>query len=287
MMKLSIARRAFHKELGDIHEVEEIDALFFRVTEAFLQIGRLDLATQPSLSISPKEHLLLEDALHQLKEQRPIQYVVGTTPFHGHTFAVDERVLIPRPETEELVDWILSETEKNVELHILDIGTGSGCIAISLAKALPKSTVEAWDVSKKALELAKRNAGENDATLQLKNIDIMKIESLKNKYDMIVSNPPYVSISEKERMTPNVLNYEPPQALFVNDKDPLLFYRKIGKLAREGLYPKGRLFVEINEAYGSEVVALLQEMGFKDVLLRRDFRGKDRMIRAGVKDDPC
>jgi release factor glutamine methyltransferase len=220
-----------------------------------------------------------------LKKEKPIQYILGETEFYGLPFLVNENTLIPRPETEELVEWILESTkyeEQNTKLNVLDIGTGSGCIAISLAKNLPSAQVSAIDVSEKALATAHKNAKINkvDVNFILKNI--LETESLDEKYDVIVSNPPYVRNLEKEEIKPNVLEYEPHLALFVEDNDALLFYRKIAALAKKNLSENGKLYFEINQYLGKETVRLLEGMDFKNVILKKDVYGNDRMISCWI-----
>ena len=204
---------------------------------------------------------------------------MGETVFFSYRFLVDENVLIPRPETEELVDWVLTTvTPSSKPLKIIDIGTGSGCIAISLAKSLPNAEVTAVDVSAKALQVARRNAELNGVTINFLQQDILQTTALPDTYDIIISNPPYVRSLEKAEMQANVLEYEPHLALFVSDTDPLLFYDRIATLARKSLSPQGSLFFEINQYLGEEMKALLKAKGFEKVVLRQDLSGNDRMM---------
>ena len=201
--------------------------------------------------------------------------------FFSYRFLVDENVLIPRPETEELVDWVLTTvTPTSKPLKIIDIGTGSGCIAISLAKSLPNAEVTAVDVSAKALQVARCNAELNGVTINFLQQDILQTSTLPDTYDIIISNPPYVRSLEKAEMQANVLEYEPHLALFVSDTDPLLFYNRIAALARKSLSPQGSLFFEINQYLGDEMIALLKAKGFEKVVLRQDLSGNDRMIMS-------
>ena len=201
--------------------------------------------------------------------------------FFSYRFLVDENVLIPRPETEELVDWVLTTvTPTSKPLKIIDIGTGSGCIAISLAKSLPNAEVTAVDVSAKALQVARCNAELNGVTINFLQQDILQTTTLPDTYDIIISNPPYVRSLEKAEMQANVLEYEPHLALFVSDTDPLLFYDRIATLARRALSPQGSLFFEINQYLGEEMKALLKAKGFEKVVLRQDLSGNDRMIMS-------
>jgi release factor glutamine methyltransferase len=234
-----------------------------------------------------------ESVLSELKKEKPIQYILGETEFYGLPFLVNENTLIPRPETEELVEWIIKSTKYEIQstkLRILDIGTGSGCIAISLAKNFPNAEVSAIDVSEKALATAKKNAEINKVEVDFINVDILKINDLvelptsnfqlPTQFDIIVSNPPYVRNLEKAEIKSNVLEYEPHLALFVEDTDALLFYRKIAQLAQQNLSENGKLFFEINQYLGKETVELLEDLGFKNIELKKDIYGNDRMIRS-------
>jgi release factor glutamine methyltransferase len=196
---------------------------------------------------------------------------------------VNESTLIPRPETEELVEWIINENKNRQGIKILDIGTGSGCIAISLAKNLPDTTVYAIDVSEEALAVAKENAITNGVAVNFIKTDILGADNLPETFDIIVSNPPYVRNLEKAEIKPNVLDFEPHLALFVDDNDPLIFYRKIAQLAKNSLKTDGKLYYEINQYLGPETIALLEQTGFINIILRKDFVGNDRMTSARIK----
>lgn len=282
-MKISAFKTQFSQQLRQEYPAQEIQSFFFLLTEAFLGKSRLEIALDPNISLSPADMELLENAMHRLKKHEPIQYITGKTEFFGLKFRVNSNVLIPRPETEELVQWILNDLDNSgkEELRILDIGTGSGCIAISLAKNLAKAKVAAIDISQKALETAKVNAGLNNAEVEFIECDILKAESLPGKYDIIVSNPPYVQEKEKKQMQRNVLEHEPDAALYVNDENPLVFYRKITKLAREGLNEKGKLYFEVNQYLGEETELLLKQSGFKTDL-GKDIFGNYRMLRGEI-----
>ena len=214
-----------------------------------------------------------------MRHFEPIQYILGETEFYGLPFKVTPATLIPRPETEELVDWIIANCNKNPKT-LLDIGTGSGCIAIALAKNLPAVKVSAMDISEEALKVASENAIYNKVTVNFSKKDILGTSTLPQKYDVIISNPPYVRNSEKEMMQKNVLDFEPASALFVEDDNPLLFYSKIAKLAKNYLNPNGFLFFEINEYLSKEVIQLLERESFSEIELKQDFFGKDRMIKC-------
>ncbi|WP_203256985.1 peptide chain release factor N(5)-glutamine methyltransferase [Hyunsoonleella ulvae] len=282
-MKLKDIRNTFHKALGQFYPREEINTFFYLLTEKFYGLKRIDLAMHPNKKIQ-HESLILE-ALELLKTEKPIQYILKEAEFFGLKFKVDENVLIPRPETEALVQWIINTVDEGREINILDIGTGSGCIAISLKKTLPKANVYAIDVSESALEVAKGNALNNKVTLQFMKCDILDEKAWEHcfkdlKFDVIVSNPPYVRVLEKQLMQPNVLEYEPHLALFVEDDNALLFYEAISKFAKQALHQDGCLFFEINEYLGEETVGLLEEFYFKNIILKQDIFGKDRMIKA-------
>lgn len=276
-------RTYFIQELASIYDEGEAESFFFLILEANHQLRRIDLALQPELELSAVELTTWNGILNDLKKEIPIQYLLGKTNFYGLDFYVNENVLIPRPETEELVEWIIKEyslQSKTADVAILDIGTGSGCIPISLKKQLSDAKVSAIDISDKALEVAQQNAKQNEVEIQFIQQNILETEDLLVGYDVIVSNPPYVRQLEKQEIKNNVLEYEPHLALFVTDEDPLIFYRKIGILAQKSLRPNGTLFFEINQYLGKETVRLLEELGFQNIELRKDIYGNDRMIRA-------
>ena len=243
---------------------------------------RIDLALQPDSTFSEKQIEVWNAILAKLQQEIPIQYILGKTHFYGLDFEVDENVLIPRPETEELVDWIVTNQQinKSTNQQILDIGTGSGCIAISLAKNLPAAKVSAVDVSENALSVAQKNATLNQVDVTYIHQNILETEDLHAAFDIIVSNPPYVRNLEKAEIKKNVLAHEPHLALFVEDHDALIFYRKIAELAQKNLKANGQLYFEINQYLGKEMVDLLESMGFVAVALRKDIYGNDRMIMA-------
>lgn len=283
-MLLKKIKDNFHNELDELFGNDEVASFFFIVLEYLHQMKRVDLALQPDFSISDAQANQWNEILRDLKNEKPIQYIIGITEFYGLPFIVNENTLIPRPETEELVDWIVESLEaKDDDIQIVDIGTGTGCIPISLKKNIQKASVFAIDVSEKALETAQRNAVLNKVAIHFIETDILKLESLEEigtKFDIIVSNPPYVRNLEKEEIKKNVLDYEPHLALFVEDDDALLFYRKIAILAKNGLKENGVLYFEINQYLGKETVDLLAALGFQNIDLKKDFYGNDRMIRC-------
>ena len=267
-------------ELDEIYPNEEIVSFFHLLTEAYLSKTRIDIALEPNANVTPNKVTIIKKALTLLKKEYPIQYIIGHSEFMGLTFEVNKHVLIPRPETEELINWILDSCLKNIGYKILDIGTGSGCIPISLFKFLPNSDIASMDVSSDALQVAQKNALNNRATINFILDDVLQLDDLTQTYDIIVSNPPYVKESEKKQMQNNVLKYEPDLALYVSDDDPLVFYKHIANLAIIALEPNGSLFFEINQSQGKELCKILLELGFNDVELRKDIFGQDRMIRA-------
>lgn len=284
-MTIKHYRDYFIEELTPLYDVGEVESFFYLILEAKHQLQRVDLALQPDLVFSDEEIVIWNFILEQLKKEIPIQYILGVTHFYGLEFEVNSAVLIPRPETEELVDWIIQHSKSKAQiskLKILDIGTGSGCIAIALAKNLQNAQVFALDVSEQALATAKTNAELNQVTIQFLHQSILEIEDLAQEFDVIVSNPPYVRELEKQEIKKNVLENEPHLALFVEDNDALIFYRKIAQLAQKNLNSEGQLYFEINQYLGQEMLDLLRKMGFKNCELRKDIYGNDRMIQCTI-----
>ena len=240
----------------------------------------LELYGGKDKEFSEKHRSVLTEMIRRLHKNEPIQYIIGIESFCGLTFEVDPNVLIPRPETQELVSWIVEECQKEEAIRILDIGTGSGCIPVSLAKQLPRAEVESWDISEGALEVASRNCERNEVKVLLRRKDVLNAAPEGVFYDVIVSNPPYIADREKVDMEANVLDWEPSLALFVPDDDPLLFYRKIAQLGCEMLKEGGSLYFEINRAYGQETSLMLSELGYNQIELKKDSWGNDRMIKA-------
>lgn len=280
-MKIKEYKVNFIESLLPFYDEMEAESFFYLILENNHQLRRIDLALDADKEFSEEEISIWNAILDKLKIQIPIQYVLGTSHFYGLEFIVDENVLIPRPETEELVDWIVklnSKLSKKKNLKILDIGTGSGCIAISLAKNIINSEVFAIDVSENALAIAEKNAILNKVPVTFLHKNILETKDLSQKFDIIVSNPPYVRNLEKEEIKSNVLDNEPHLALFVPDNDPLIFYKKIAELAAANLNPNGQLFFEINQYLGKETQDLLASIGLKNIELRKDIYGNDRMI---------
>lgn len=288
-------RKYYAGELEKLYGSDEANALIMILLEHYFNIDRMKIALEPELRLSESELLTLHFAVKELLKNKPVQYIIGETEFCGMRFFVNENVLIPRPETQEMVEMIANIARRDnacvirTGFKIIDIGTGSGCIAISLAKLMPDSDVTAVDISEKALEVARKNAEMNEVNVHFVQADILNpfVEThdrtslhIDNQFDIIVSNPPYVCESEKSEMRANVLDYEPSTALFVSDNDPLIFYRKILEFAQKALKPDGEVWFEINEKFGKGMKNLCLEKGFKNVEIIRDFRERERILRA-------
>ena len=292
-MTIKQYRAHFNESLKHLYPISEIDSFFFIILEEYMGFKRIDIVLKSDFNIDQKSLNLMQIATKQLEQEIPIQYIIEKTEFFGLPFNINKEVLIPRPETEELVERVIkevsliktyktdsNETKNEKQLKILDIGTGSGCIAISLKKEIPSSKISAIDVSNEALRIAKKNALLNKVDINFIHLDILKTNNLDKLYDVIVSNPPYVRELEKKEMKNNVLNNEPHLALFVDNKNPLLFYNKIAELAKNFLTKNGQLHFEINQYLGKETIILLAEKGFKNIQLKKDIFGNDRIISA-------
>lgn len=282
-MKIKQYKSFFQEQLASLYDEIEVESFFYIILENKNNLKRIDLALNIDLEFSEQDLSVWNEILVKLKLEIPIQYTIGTTSFYGLDFEINKNVLIPRPETEELVEWIIKENtniESSKKLKILDIGTGSGCIAISLAKNIQNSEVFALDVSIKALAIAKKNAEINNVNITFIQKNILELVNLIQQFDIIVSNPPYVRNIEKHEIRKNVLDNEPHLALFVDDNDALIFYKKIAELAKINLSEKGQLFFEINQYLAKETIELLENLGFKNIELRQDIYGNDRMIFA-------
>ena len=282
-MQLKSLQNFFQNGLLGYYPKEEINAFFYRICEQHLNYKRIDVSLKSETLITPETFEYFETLISRLLTYEPIQYILGTTSFFGLEFKVDTNVLIPRPETEELVAWILKQSDSSQPLKILDIGTGSGCIAVSLAKHFPNADVYALDVSPAALEMAQYNAQQNGVQLNGIQANVLEWENTELQFDVIVSNPPYVRESEKERMAPNVLEHEPHLALFVENNNPLVFYQAIVALSKQALKKQGLLYFEINEYLGEETKALFSSDDFENVQLKTDVFGKNRMMRASKR----
>ena len=277
-MTLKEFHKLFFEELSLKFAKNELDSFFFILIKHSCDFERIDFILNPKVHLSKDQENFLINSIFLLQKETPVQYIVGQTEFMNLNFIVNKNVLIPRPETEELVKWIIQDSEKGK--NILDIGTGSGCIAISLDKYLPECQIYAWDVCPKALEIAKKNAKNNKSSVKFEMVDITKKIKSKSMFDIIVSNPPYVTQSEKNKMHNNVLLHEPHHALFVDDDKPLFFYKKILDFSKTNLKKNGILYFEINEQFSKDFNKLLKEEGFYDIEIKKDFRSKNRMVRA-------
>lgn len=280
-MNLSEARQSFFKQLEKNYSKDELNTLFNIICKKTFDLDRVAIALNPEKKLNNTHQNEFKNIIKALKVFKPIQYIYGIADFYNLEFKVSPEVLIPRPETEELVDIIVKDNLKRTP-KILDIGTGSGCIAVSIAKNIPNSKVSAIDISNKALAIAQENANKNAVTIDFIENNILNADNLFSTYDIIVSNPPYVRALEKEEMQPNVLEYEPSLALFVTDNNPLIFYKKIAELSFKHLTPNGKLYFEVNRYLGIEIRDMVQSTGFSDVKLLKDFKGNDRFIIASI-----
>lgn len=263
--------------LEPLYGVGEANAIARRLLEDGYGLTRRDLMLNPEMELTDDIVQKIQSQIRELEQERPVQYIVGFEEFLSRRFIVNESVLIPRQETEELVRLMINECSG----RILDIGTGSGAIAISLSLGVENSIVEAWDISPEALDVARLNAERLGANVRFAQVDILNVEYTGEKWDVIVSNPPYVLNSEKEYMKRNVTDYEPNGALFVPDDDPLIFYKAITDFASRNLSSKGRLYFEINQKFAQEIVALLVD--FENIRVVKDIHGADRMICCNAK----
>jgi release factor glutamine methyltransferase len=271
-------------ELGELYSQEEAINIMRLVFQEKLGLTRVDMALNNSKELDEKNRKLIFQIAEKLLEGQPVQQLLGSVQFLNCKLRINKNVLIPRPETEELVQWVVNENKNEEELDVVDVGTGSGCIAIALYNNLTDAKVKAIDVSQSALELAQINAIANNAAVDFYNLDILNEDNWKKlkSFDIIISNPPYVLESEKGAMHKNVLNYEPHLALFVPEERPLLFYEKIADMALKHLNKGGKLYFEINTAFGKEVKNMLLKRGFKDVVIRKDINDKDRFVKASI-----
>lgn len=267
-------------ELSGIYPDTEVSAMAKTLLTDVFHLSALDLYAGKDSDFSSENLSRIDDIIRRLKSYEPIQYIIGETSFYGLKFKVSPSVLIPRPETAELIDWIISDYKGISNVKILDIGTGSGCIPVSLASVMERPVVSAWDISYEALEIAKMNSVCNDVNISFSRVDVLGNDIPDINVDVIVSNPPYIGESEKGNMERNVLDWEPEIALFVPDEEPLIFYRRIAELGLFVLSERGCLYFEINQLYGKETVEMLYSLGYKDVELRKDMSGNDRMIKA-------
>jgi len=275
-------RSYYAQQLFKFYDERETETFIFMLLEDYAGVSKSEIIINPELTINESELLNIHFAVKDLINYKPIQYILGKTEFYGIPILVNSSVLIPRPETEELVEWVIKHTKKDQESVMLDIGTGSGCIAIALKKSLSNAIIHAIDYSPNALEIANRNAMMNLAEISFCQVDFLEKKAWKNlgQYDIIVSNPPYVRNMEKMEMKNNVLNYEPESALYVNDDNALIFYKHIAEFGLEHLKINGSFYCEINQYLGEDTVKLFERYGFTDIQLKKDFKGNDRFIKV-------
>jgi len=279
-MTLLSFKQKLYTSLEKLYPKTELDSFFKMILEDILGLSKIDFALNPNDLISREKSTDIDTILNGLSKHEPIQHLIGFTEYMDLKLEVNKNVLIPRPETEELIRWIVEDSTKKHNRTILDIGTGSGCIPIAIAGLLKDAEVTTIDVSEEAILIAKKNAHTNKVTVNFVQQDILSTNTLNQTYDVIVSNPPYIRDLEKIEIQKNVLDYEPHLALFVSDEDPLIFYRHIANLAKTHLNPKGALYYEINQYLGKDTVDLLKTIGFKNIELKKDIFGNDRMIKA-------
>ena len=273
------AIKYIRQQLQNIYPAEEVQALIYLLLEKKHNMSKLDICMGKDKIFSTEERKEWEDIVKRLHNEEPVQYILNEAEFCGLCFKVTPDTLIPRPETAELVNWIIQDYS-HLAPSVLDIGSGSGCIAISISAALPNAKVESWDISAAALDISRFNNEKAGTSVTFNQQDILSNYLPLRELDILVSNPPYITNSEKAEMSNNVLQWEPPTALFVSDKDPLIFYRAIAEYGCQSLKEYGSLYFEINRAYGNETVRLLEDMGYKNIILRKDLSGNDRMIKA-------
>ncbi len=282
MMKLKQLAESYQLELKPVYGTDEVNAIFRTVSQHVLGFNSHQFFLNKNTEVADENVLAFTSVLAKLKNNFPLQYILGFTEFYGQRFQVNQAVLIPRPETEELVKLILDTiANKKNHLRILDIGTGSGCIAITLKKKLPNATVYATDISEEALAVARKNADLNSVSVHFLKHDILNDGALNIKnFNLIVSNPPYIAENQKTDMHKNVLLYEPHSALFVSNENPLIFYKSVVDFAKNYLSKKGLLFFEINENSGAETMQIIKDNGFINSYLFKDIQRKNRMIKA-------
>jgi len=278
---MQVAKKLIRDSLSQLYCEQEIESISKLIFEKVLGFSRLQVHLNQHQTISSANLTQITEIVNRLIQFEPIQYILGETEFYGLPLKVNPAVLIPRPETEELVDWIIHDCSL-INPIILDIGTGSGCIPIALTKNLKGAAAEGWDISTDALMVAKKNAEINQVKVNFICTDVLNLNyaEQQQKYDIIVSNPPYITPSEQLLMLKNVVDYEPHVALFVPETDPLIFYRTISEIAIKVLKPGGKLYFEINEQFGNEIVDLLSLKGFKNIILKKDINGKERLVKA-------
>ncbi len=272
----------FIESLSDQYELRELNSFFFLLIESVKQWNKIDFRLQSKLEVTKEEDMIFQNAIKSLRSKIPIQYIIGHVIFYDLHIKVNNNVLIPRPETEELIRLIKDNNIAHPLQNILDIGTGSGCIILALKSLFLNSYCVGIDISKAAIEIAKKNAKNLGLDVCFLTEDVFNFNRIK-KFDVIVSNPPYITECEKKLMDSNVIDYEPHGALFVKDDNPLLYYRRIAELGKKTLNNNGQIYFEINEKFGYEVVYLLEELGYENLSLKKDFQEKNRFVSAILK----
>lgn len=262
----------------------EINSLAYRVVESLFHIDKTEVMVDRSINITSREKKAMDQFIARINNNEPLQYIVGETEFYGRKFEVNSSVMIPRPETEELVALIIKEN-RDKKIRFLDIGTGSGCIPVTLLRELKDAKASAIDFDPRVIKTARSNTARYEVEIEFLLIDILTEPIPGGPFDLIVSNPPYVRESEKEHMKPNVLDHEPPTALFVSDNDPMLFYRRICELSQQALKEGGRLYFEVNEYYAEDIKAMMEVMEYHSVDIVKDLNGKNRIVRGLWTDD--
>ena len=302
-MKIGEAEVWLRQELNSIYDEREASNIAELVLENLTGLSKVDRLTKKEERLVVQQLHHLTEIHHRLMHHEPIQYALGEAHFYGLKLFVDKHVLIPRPETEELVDWIIkdiqasgkniferreSEADETTQLKILDVGTGSGCIALALKKSMPKAEVWGCDVSDDALNIARRNGSELDIRVDFVGLDFLDVPQNKQlpTVDIIVSNPPYIPLNNKEKMHPNVVEYEPHTALFVPNDEALIFYKALAEFGKHRLYENGSIYAEINENMAKDVIGLFEKESYK-IELRKDMQGKERMVKARKKIVGC
>jgi len=270
----------FKNELASFYDISELESMLYILFQHYFGVTKTDIVINKDRKLSESDLLLVIYAVKELKKNKPLAYIIGEWEFFGLSFFVNEHVLIPRPETEELVQLIINDYDNHPPNNILDIGSGSGCIALSLKHHFKNTNVTAWDISDEALKVIDKNAKNLQLEIEIQKVDVLSNPEVNVKYDVIVSNPPYITNKEQSQMQSNVLDYEPHLALFVPNENPLLFYEKIADIAVKHLTENGRLYVEINEQFGDEVVLLFNKKGFNKVEIIKDINDKNRMVKA-------
>ncbi len=278
--ELGSAVAYFKNELASFYDKSELESMLYILFQHYFGVSKTDVVINKDRKLSESDLLLVIYAVKDLKKYKPLAYIIGEWEFFGFSFFVNKHVLIPRPETEELVQLIINDYDNHPPNNILDIGSGSGCIALSLKHHFKNTTVTAWDVSEEALKVIGKNAKNLQLAIELQKVDALSNPDVNVKYDVIVSNPPYIMNKEQTQMHSNVLDYEPHLALFVPNENPLLFYDKIADIAVKHLTKNGSLYVEINEQFGEDVALLFNKKGFNKVEIIKDINGKNRMVRA-------